>query len=254
MATSMEELLHKTLQQKAPLTRRDALALPADKLLMPPAYRYERKFVQSGWSTARLDMLVRLNPACFRPIYQGRWINNIYFDTPDRAFYRAAMAGEKNRTKIRIRWYGASVLPLRNPVLEFKVKAGVVGYKRQYQLPDFDAQNMNSRSDWQLLWEAADLSPVVAEQLKGIEPALMNRYYRTYQLSADRRFRITIDSELGYGRLGSVDMPLRERGKTIIELKYSVDAAPDAAAITSAFPFRLRRSSKYATGLAMIGG
>jgi hypothetical protein len=99
----------------------------------------------------------------------------------------------------------------------------------------------------------AALADPRSEELLTLSPVLLNRYRRKYFLSADSRFRITIDDDLHFFRL----VPRRntfldksvDRRHVIVELKYDHDCGDSADRITSRFPFRMTRWSKYVNGL-----
>ena len=46
--------------------------------------------------------LVRMHPAGFQKTYPGRWINNVYFDSPSLENYEDNVAGISNRRKLRL--------------------------------------------------------------------------------------------------------------------------------------------------------
>jgi len=83
--------------------------------------------------------------------------------------------------------------------------------------------------------------------------ALVNRYLRSYYANPGGRFRITIDTELAFYKVN----PLVNRflvkdinhHAVIVELKYEQEYEDLANQISSAFPFRLTRSSKYVEGI-----
>ncbi len=219
--------------------------------------RYERKFIVTGLEPGTVEHAVRLHPAQFTEIHVRRSVNNCYFDSPDLRFFRDAVQGHGNRLKVRIRWYGDLFGPVPLPVLELKGKRGPVGSKQGFPVPPFihdcglDLPQLEE-------WFAGVQPPAeVAGRLGALRPTLVNRYSRRYFQSADRRFRVTLDTVCEYY---SVSPPRNHAGSyaiddasTIVELKYA--AADDSAArsITSRFPFRLTKSSKYVTGLRRLG-
>jgi hypothetical protein len=87
--------------------------------------------------------------------------------------------------------------------------------------------------------------------LQQLEPSLFNRYWRHYFVSANRNFRLTIDSELRFGALRTScrNAELLASPLVILELKFAPQHAEEAPSITSTFPFRLVRCSKYILGL-----
>ena len=86
-------------------------------------FRYERKYVVSGLSTADLERCIKTNPGLFTEIYQQRSINNIYLDSADLQHYFDNVNGAPARGKVRIRWYGKLFGEVTRPVLELKLKS-----------------------------------------------------------------------------------------------------------------------------------
>ncbi len=81
-------------------------------------------------------------------------------------------------------------------------------------------------------------------------PASLTRYRRLYYLSADRRFRLTLDTDLSFYRVRTglaAARPLsRTRsGGTVIEVKYGSGDDEAARPVLEALPFRWSRFSKY---------
>src|SRR5437879_6346363 len=104
-------------------------------LPLPANPRYERKFLPQEFALAEVLTLVRRHPAMFREVYPPRFVNNIYLDSPGRSDYHDHVAGVPNRSKTRVRWYGAPSGHIAMPVLEQKVKHGHVGGKLSHGLP-----------------------------------------------------------------------------------------------------------------------
>lgn len=224
-------------------------------LLLPDNLRYERKFVAQGLSLAEVLAIVRRHPGLFREAYPPRYVNNIYMDSPERGDYHDHISGLPNRSKTRVRWYGASRGHVAGPVLEHKVKRGQVSGKLSYALPAFW---VNGEGPGRLLAEAlrtATLPEQVRARLHGREPVLFNRYRRHYFVSGDGRFRLTVDSELQFGSAdGSPDAQALSAGpwSPIVELKFAASAAGDVDRVTNSLPFRLVRCSKYILGLERL--
>ena len=90
-------------------------------------YRYERKFtVPNSFCYRIIEQFVKKNTALFREVFHVRQVNNIYFDTAKYNDYFDNVLGVSDRKKIRIRWYGDTFGEIRKPVLEFKIKKGIV--------------------------------------------------------------------------------------------------------------------------------
>jgi len=219
-----------------------------------PEFRYERKLVCFALGPREVAMLVQLHPALFREIYQERYVNNIYFDTPFLDSYHANVSGIADRLKCRIRWYGKLFGPIENPILELKQKQGFVGRKLAHPLRAFTLGEGFVAAN---LFDGAGISARQRLYLDSLGPTLLNRYRRRYFLSADGRFRITVDWDLEFHRIDAHSNRFAERAhcpqRVILELKYERDTK-GAAEITGRFPFRLSRSSKYVVGIDALYG
>ncbi len=222
------------------------------------SWRYERKFEAGGIPLAQAELIVRLHPACFRVAFPTRSINNVYLDQVDLQSFRTHRDGASRRQKFRIRWYGEARGTIAKPILEVKRKRGIVGTKLAFPLapfaygPDFDFEPVRRDA----LARIDD--PAVAEFIGGSRPALFNRYERRYLLSADKRFRLTIDSALrfesvGHRALGALSQ-FSETGVTVLELKYAVEDDGAAKQIAGKLPFRLGKCSKYLLGISRLSG
>lgn len=222
----------------------------------PPPRRYERKYAVPELGRQEFEESLRLHPALFSPIYQGRFVNNLYFDTPDLENYQDNVDGVSARVKIRIRWYGDLYGEIERPVLEIKHKRGHEGWKESVALAPFPLQKGFSARDIEKQTRSADLPGEVKSRLAGLELRLMNRYYRRYYRSADGKFRITVDSGLEWYRIAPLFNNLMNRSRDdvglIVELKYDCRFDSDAARVSDIFPFRLTRSSKYVSGLDAV--
>jgi SPX domain protein involved in polyphosphate accumulation len=214
--------------------------------------RYERKFAVESLGFDEILRVIQLHPAHFSEVYPPRWVNNIYLDTEGLDSYLDNVNGVMARVKHRVRWYGEPFGPIDEPRWEIKLKRGFVGEKRSYRLKPFTLDSDLTAQD--LLGRMAEATDgiLLKEQLRNLRPKMFNRYRRLYYLSFDRRFRITVDHRMSYGRF-----PPRQRKffgemdeeRTVVELKYDVEHDPEAQLITSAFPFRLTKNSKYVTGV-----
>ena len=106
-------------------------------MLKDKIYRYERKYFITKITGKDIDSIVKLHPAIFSEIFHERSVNNIYFDTPDLNNYFDNIDGNMYRVKSRIRWYGMTFGVIEKPVLELKIKNGLLGRKESYSLDTF---------------------------------------------------------------------------------------------------------------------
>ena len=218
--------------------------------------RYERKFAIYNLDLPQVEMILMLNPAAFTSIYKPRYINNIYLDTPQRHSFHQTVAGSTPRKKVRIRWYGAMKGHIPKPVLEFKIKEGLTGYKISLPLSPFTLEDTFTQTDLNSLIKKSVIPGDIRQQLDLLEPALLNRYHRSYYLSGSKNVRATVDTNLTFHDIFNSTSPLISRSArdcvTVVETKYSPDDDREAAAIATAFPFRLTKFSKYVMGIEQI--
>lgn len=228
-------------------------------MLFPPfnynTSRFERKFVVSDMEYHDIIQQIRNNSAMFTSLFVPRYINNIYFDTNDLDFFLDNVSGKGSRKKARVRWYGNMQGKIEKPVLEFKMREGMVGNKLSFPLAPVVIDNNITSDKLMTMFEASDLPVWALNVVKMLSPTLLNRYHRQYFISFDNNFRLTVDNELMYYGIGNSNNSLLESHRdnnTIVELKYDnrFDGQP-AAEVTNELPFRLTKSSKYVVGFEL---
>lgn len=229
---------------------------------MPPVptrdgeYRYERKFFCDGLDADQAISLVKRHPALFSELYPPRHINNIYFDTPSLENFWENIDGAVRRRKARVRWYHDLFQQVEEPVLEFKIKEGLMGKKVSYAFPGFNFSQGFSTGRIRDLARSSDLPAEAINYLMTVEPVLVNRYRRWYFATPDRTFRVTVDTGLTFYHLNKMNNQFlfhqQDRRSIIIELKYQHEHDPRASRISSGFPFRMTRSSKYVQGVEQV--
>ncbi len=220
-----------------------------------PNPRYERKFVSRGLALADVLALVRRHPAAFREAYPPRMVNNVYLDTPALNSYHDHVQGTPNRAKTRVRWYGQAGGLISAPTLERKLKRGLLGGKMAERLPALTLNGEGIREPLERAFVGDHLTEAWRVGLRFLQPTVFNRYNRHYFVSADNRFRLTVDSEIRFAlpeNAATGGTKLNE-ALIVLELKFAPEHAEMAASITNAFPFRLARCSKYVFGIDRIG-
>lgn len=219
--------------------------------------RRERKFPLAGSSAAEARALIMLHPARFRPCFPERTVSSLYLDGPGLSGARAGLEGETRRRKTRIRWYGPLRGPVESPALELKLRRGFLGAKIVRPLPPFVADEGFATDAAQALFDAAALGPVLRLAVKGLRLSAAVSFRRAYFLSADGRFRVTLDREVRgaalNGRLGLFPPPAAGPSP-LIELKHGAADDADAAAVRAWFPARAAASSKYLSALGLSRG
>ena len=205
-------------------------------------------------SKSEVEMIINMNSFRFSEIYKERYINNIYFDTPLLTNYFDNIEGNYNKKKTRIRWYGDLFGQVDNPILEFKIKKGELGEEKTYSLENFNFECDYFKNDFLALFDKCNQKSII--KTKGLRPTLLNRYKRKYFQSFDKKFRITLDTNLRYysifNRIVSLHGGYLDDQNVILELKYGIEMQEDANFISNNFPFRMTKSSKYVMGIERV--
>jgi hypothetical protein len=216
-------------------------------------FRYERKFLTTTLSAQGVRSILRRHRAMFHEPYPPRYVNNIYMDTPEYDDYGDNLAGAARRSKVRVRWYHDLFRQVDAPVLEFKEKVGIVGWKEHHNFPGFKFDREFSPRDFERLIRGSELPTNVKIRLSRHRPTLANRYWRFYFATLDERFRVTVDNAPTYYKVNRLKNRFIVRqvdhNVVIVELKYDRAYEAEANRIASSFPFRLSRSSKYVQGI-----
>jgi len=219
-------------------------------------FRYERKFFLYNIDRVSVEKIILHHPAFFTEIYHERFINNIYFDYINLNNFMDNINGNMYRTKYRIRWYGDMFAEVLKPVLELKIKEGLVGTKDNHRLNKFVLKNGISTSDLKDVVRNSDIAPGVKLAMKEQLPVILNRYRRKYFESADKKFRFTIDDSQSFYKFNSFNNTFIQKyddmNNVIVELKYNKGHEAEAASVTNKIPFRLTKSSKYVRAVELL--
>lgn len=227
--------------------------------------RYERKYRIPQSEYAKVRALVLSHPLSFRKHYPDRQVNNIYLDTPDLECFQDNLIGASQRAKYRIRWYGAMSQEVQAPVLELKSKDGELGEKFSRKMADFSLGNLTDLEatlarqfrEWSQEEGPRKANPIDALiQAAHFRPVLLNAYQRSYFISMDRKFRLTIDRDLRFQAIhGNFRGPgrMEKDPAVIIEIKYDREDDGRFDEVGQYFPLRPGKNSKYVTGMLMVG-
>jgi hypothetical protein len=221
----------------------------------PPNLRYERKFVLGRMTLADALAVVRRHPAGFSEVFPPRTVNNLYLDTPSLQAFHDHVNGVSTRAKTRVRWYGRN--GAHSPsALELKFKQGVVGGKTTCPLAANSCGEGLSTGFVASLAGDPGLPELLRARLNHLEPALCNRYRRSYFKSMDGHFRLTVDSDLEFRRPApgvsfSDPFPFK-LGTIVLELKFDPRHEDGAQRLGQHFPARLGRCSKYVLGIQTV--
>lgn len=215
--------------------------------------RYERKYLIPPDKKPQVKALIHIHPAGFHEIFHPRHVNSLYFDDARNTNWIESEEGFFHRKKIRIRWYGDLQGSITAPRLEIKQKQGILGGKRIFPLAPFTLTGFLRVQEIREILLGSDLPEEIQNLMRLYTPSLMNRYHRSYHLSGDTRYRITLDDGITYfgitGNTTTIMHGYEDPCPTVLELKYDQKDDPDADAISNYWPFRLSRKSKYASGM-----
>ncbi|MBT4166283.1 VTC domain-containing protein [archaeon] len=215
--------------------------------------RYERKFVISEMDVKEVENFIKHNPLIFSEIFYERNVNNIYFDSHDFKNYHENLQGNSQRFKIRIRWYGEMFGLIKKPILELKIKNNELGWKKSFLLKEFVLDKSFSLDFLHEVFLKSELPNWLIEELKISFPSLLNAYKRKYFVSANKKYRATLDWDLIFLKIKKSGNRFNEKvfddGVSVIEIKYSSKDCEGESFIGQYFPFRLIAHSKYIKGI-----
>ncbi len=219
-------------------------------------YRYERKFLVDQLEEYQAKALILRHPSLFYEPYPPRYVNNFYLDTPSMENYYDNVSGSGTRKKVRIRWYGELFGEIRKPILEFKIKQGIVGTKKHFNFPEFKLEKGYGDKYLLEIIKDSDLPAEVKAILQDQNVVLLNRYYRRYYATRDERYRVTLDTDLTFYRMGRLNNTFTHKQtdhrNIVVELKYDIKHDISAFNVSSFFPFRMTKSSKYVQGIERV--
>ena len=203
--------------------------------------RYEIKFAVDELDSASIRSSILMHPASFQKAFPDRQVNNIYLDSPTFQCFHQNIEGHPKRKKMRLRWYGNEDYPSLKSTLEIKNKDAELGWKDSFKV------------DGSKIIDSKSLITAVGETgyyQGNIIPTLNNSYHRSYYISQNGLFRITIDTDqrfkLPFSTMKALPMA---KSPIIVELKYDQVHAEKAREINDFLPFRQTKNSKYTVGI-----
>ncbi len=226
--------------------------------LVPSDARQEIKFVTNHYNYDKVTTWIKMNGYGFIQGYADRWVNNVYFDTYDYAFYAANLSGQSTRTKLRYRWYGKEKYPSIGR-LEIKNKRNYFGWKDIYPVDETPYKKGDS---WKtIIKNISNQLPLEASNLllSCGYPIIINRYKRTYYVSLDNKIRITVDQfqsayDQRYKPYPALDINSNQPDSIVIEVKFNRNDREIANKIMQGFPVRVSRHSKYMNSVDSVSG
>jgi SPX domain protein involved in polyphosphate accumulation len=217
--------------------------------------RLEIKFPLANRTSAGVASAIRSHSMGFERLFPTRWINNIYFDTPNLTCFYTSMSGAAQRLKLRLRWYGDSV-GAEGGALEWKWRRSALG--RKWVAPVEWEGNLEKHRWSALRYRFRD--GLAVKQRASFDalalPTLLNRYRREYWISRDGSVRLTVDDQLSFIPQRSSLAP-QMRGSVpwarlrVIELKAPAASIQSVREAARGFPYRPARFSKYTAGMEL---
>ena len=230
--------------------------MSAASLTIPDEYRYERKFVINALTPQEVEAIIKITPAYFSEIFHERFVNTLYFDSFALKSYFERIEGALTSTKIRIRWYGELFGKIEKPALEIKIKEGPLGKKEVFPLKGFLLENNFGFKDIGNVFRESNIPDIMKTAILNLELSVITRFKRKYFQSYDRKFRLTIDSDIEYYQLRKENNTflntVSEPETQILEIKYDRAADDFADRIINRIPFRMSKNSKYINALERL--
>lgn len=216
-------------------------------------WRSELKFDVSTYNYDQILIYLKTHPLIFREHYEKRSVNNIYFDKYNYQFFKDNVDGISERLKARVRWYGDTFKKIENAKLELKIKNRELGRKEYYNINNFILnENSNKNEIYKFISGNRFLNVKVKKILFKTMPVLVNSYKRRYFVSASRKFRITLDTNLVFYDFSNINFIKYFTNVKILEIKFLKNEFVNIQNLTQHFPFRINKSSKYVTGVNLL--
>jgi len=242
----MHECSTATLVQEASFTLRHGL--------LAGVPRREIKFFLRDCDTGKVRDILKTN--CSRPgTYSGSRVTSIYFDDAGLSGYHDNLEGTGERIKVRLRWYED-----RDDRFFFETKQRRYSKLIKERLEIESSVPLTSLPYRAILKRLRDRLPDSCRErlVAGPDPVLTTRYHRLYFVAADRRVRITLDSDLEwFDQRGRAKPHLRFATRlprvAILELKTEREDDGSIGEILEPLRLRATRSSKYALGCQQLG-
>lgn len=216
-------------------------------------FRNEKKLIFYQSENYLLNLLRFLE---FKEIYEKRKINSIYLDTFDLNDFKDTVDGEKQRSKLRMRWYGQTFNSTIKPILENKIKINNKNFKIKQNLKNLQILNdLSYNKIKKYLNDAEVQDPNILVKFQRRNPNIFISYDRRYYMF--KNIRITMDSNLHYrdfyknNKISKNDF-IKKKNFHILEMKYDDDQFNNVTILTNKFRNRVTKFSKYEYSLMNI--
>jgi|APSaa5957512493_1039668.scaffolds.fasta_scaffold00134_13 hypothetical protein len=216
-------------------------------------FRNEKKLIFYQSENYLLNLLRFLE---FKEIYEKRKINSIYLDTFDLNDFKDTVDGEKQRSKLRMRWYGQTFNSTIKPILENKIKINNKNFKIKQNLKNLQILNdLSYNKIKKYLNDSEVQDPNILVKFQRRNPNIFISYDRRYYMF--KNIRITMDSNLHYrdfyknNKISKNDF-IKKKNFHILEMKYDDDQFNNVTILTNKFRNRVTKFSKYEYSLMNI--
>jgi hypothetical protein len=216
-------------------------------------FRNEKKLIFHQSENYLLNLLRFLE---FKEIYEKRKINSIYLDTFDLNDFKDTVDGEKQRSKLRMRWYGQTFNSTIKPILENKIKINNKNFKIKQNLKNLQILNdLSYNKIKKYLNDSEVQDPNILVKFQRRNPNIFISYDRRYYMF--KNIRITMDSNLHYrdfykNNKISINDFIKKKNFHILEMKYDDDQFNNVTILTNKFKNRVTKFSKYEYSLMNI--
>ena len=224
-----------------------------EKLISEDDWRLEIKYPLTDFEETSVRSRILNNAAGFQSPYRPRKINNIYFDSVDQLAVQANLGGFRERSKVRLRWYGEP-RSIKDPVLEIKIKSRGAGNKLRLSIdPLLNLTHLPWQEIHQIFIDHSD--PTIRQYLGSArQPMMFNSYSREYYESFDHKVRATIDTNIRSVSQHNTAKPQLKftapsKRTIVVELKASVEEEPRLRQVSNSLGWRAGRHSKYINGI-----
>lgn len=216
-------------------------------------FRNEKKLVFFQSESYLLNLLRLLE---LKEIYHKRKVNSIYLDTFNLNDFSDTVDGEKQRSKLRMRWYDQTFNSTIKPILENKIKINNKNFKIKQDLKSLQILDSLSYNEIKKYLNNSEiLDPNILIKFQRRNPNIFISYDRRYFMF--KNVRITMDSNLHYrdfykkNKISKHDF-IKKRNFHIIEMKYNDDQFNNVTILTNKFRNRITKFSKYEYSLMNI--
>ena len=207
--------------------------------------RHEYKYTITDLGLEAVFNAVRFHPKGFKKAYPDRQVNNYYMDNDALSFFYQNIDGISVRRKFRYRWYD-KLQEQSKVVLETKFKENELGWKSHHI-----TQSSFLKSRQKLIKHFNGLRLVEDYFV----PQLYNSYLRSYFISHDEKFRLTIDRQQQFGIPYYADQAykiVQRIPDIVLELKFDQDHSQELNDVTSFIPYLRTKNSKYSNGIQAL--